>query len=112
MNQLQRDGDKTWDLGWVYTVIAGVLNVLVIYDALAGPAFRETKGSPQPEGPAGASEHLLAPADHDRGREPGLQRHPPRPLGPHPEEAWHWGFRMTSFLLTIGVILFALSTFL
>jgi hypothetical protein len=46
INQLQRDGDKTWDLGWVYTVIAGVLNVLVIYDALAGPAFRETKAAP------------------------------------------------------------------
>jgi hypothetical protein len=39
LNKLQRDGDKRWDLGWVYTVIAGVLNVLVIYDALAGPAF-------------------------------------------------------------------------
>ena len=25
----------------MYTVIAGVLNILVIYDALAGPAFRE-----------------------------------------------------------------------
>ena len=39
LNDLQRNGDKHWDLGWVYTVIAGVLNVLVIYDALAGPAF-------------------------------------------------------------------------
>lgn len=39
LNDLQRDDDKHWDLGWVYTVIAGVLNVLVIYDALAGPAF-------------------------------------------------------------------------
>jgi Family of unknown function (DUF6677) len=39
LNDLQRDSDKHWDLGWVYTVIAGVLNVLVIYDALAGPAF-------------------------------------------------------------------------
>ena len=39
LNELQRDGNKRWDLGWVYTVIAGVLNVLVIYDALAGPAF-------------------------------------------------------------------------
>jgi hypothetical protein len=46
LNDLQRDGDKHWDLGWVYTVIAGVLNVLVIYDALAGPAF----------GPAAAAE--------------------------------------------------------
>ena len=27
-------------------------------------------------------------------------------------EAVHWGFRMTTFLVTIGVILFCLSTFL
>src|SRR5262249_62102675 len=33
INDLQRDGDKTWDLGWICTVIAGVLNVLVINDA-------------------------------------------------------------------------------
>lgn len=51
INELNRDSDKTWDLGWVYTVIAGVLNVLVIYDALAGPAFRETR-APEPEGAA------------------------------------------------------------
>src|SRR5262249_10539405 len=31
--------DKTPDLGIMYTVIAGVLNILVIYDAYAGPAF-------------------------------------------------------------------------
>lgn len=30
---------RTIELGWVFTVIAGVLNILVIYDALAGPAF-------------------------------------------------------------------------
>lgn len=41
LNELQRNGNKRWDLGWVYTVIAGVLNMLVIYDALAGPMFRE-----------------------------------------------------------------------
>ncbi|HEX3150797.1 MAG TPA: DUF6677 family protein [Gemmataceae bacterium] len=51
INDLQRSEDKTWDLGWVYTVIAGVLNVLVIYDALAGPAFREVK-STTPQGAA------------------------------------------------------------
>lgn len=39
LNDLQRDGDKHWDLGWVYTVIAGVLNILVVYDAFAGPLF-------------------------------------------------------------------------
>jgi TM2 domain-containing membrane protein YozV len=47
INKLQQDGDKTWDLGWVYTVIAGVLNILVIYDAFAGPAFGEGEQSQQ-----------------------------------------------------------------
>ena len=41
LNELQRDGDKNWDLGWVFTVVAGVLNILVIYDALAGPLVKE-----------------------------------------------------------------------
>jgi hypothetical protein len=41
LNNLQRNGNKRWDLGWVYTVIAGVLNLLVIYDAFAGPMFRD-----------------------------------------------------------------------
>jgi hypothetical protein len=40
LNDYLREHDKTPDLGWVYTVIAGVLNILVIYDAFAGPAFR------------------------------------------------------------------------
>jgi hypothetical protein len=39
INELQIEGNKTFDLAWVYTVIAGVLNVLIIYDALAGPAL-------------------------------------------------------------------------
>jgi hypothetical protein len=47
LEELQTAGDKTWDLAWVYTVIAGVLNVMVIYDAFAGPAFvpRPTEAS-------------------------------------------------------------------
>jgi hypothetical protein len=45
LNELQTNGDKTWDLGWVFTVIAGVLNVLVIYDAFAGPAFKPEQES-------------------------------------------------------------------
>lgn len=52
INPLQRDSDKRWDLGWVYTVIAGVLNVLVIYDALAGPAFVTPFGKSHGEKPA------------------------------------------------------------
>lgn len=39
LNDLQRNTDKSWDLAWVMTVIAGVLNILVVYDAVAGPAF-------------------------------------------------------------------------
>lgn len=39
LNAVQTCNDKRMDLGWVYTVIAGVLNIMVIYDAFAGPAF-------------------------------------------------------------------------
>ena len=39
LNQQLRNSDKSPGLGWMYTVIAGVLNILVIYDALAGPAY-------------------------------------------------------------------------
>jgi hypothetical protein len=52
VNRLQRDGDKTWDLGWVYTVIAGVLNILVIYDAFAGAALAEVEARSSEEAPA------------------------------------------------------------
>lgn len=51
LNLLQTNGDKSWDLAWVFTVIAGALNVLVIYDALAGPAFQpELAGGRKPQG--------------------------------------------------------------
>ncbi len=50
LNKLQRDADKRWDLGWVFTVIAGVLNILVIYDALCGPVVRDDE--PKPAGGA------------------------------------------------------------
>jgi len=49
LNKFQQNSDKHWDLGWVYTVIAGVLNVLVIYDALAGPAFHSSRESDEKE---------------------------------------------------------------
>jgi hypothetical protein len=45
LNNALRDTDKTPDLGWVFTVIAGMLNILVIYDAFAGPAFPTRPGS-------------------------------------------------------------------
>jgi len=39
----KKSDDKLPELGWVYTVIAGVLNIMVIYDAVAGPAFHSRK---------------------------------------------------------------------
>jgi hypothetical protein len=43
LNAVNTSGDKIFELGWVYTVIAGVLNIMVIYDAFAGPAFPAKK---------------------------------------------------------------------
>jgi TM2 domain-containing membrane protein YozV len=52
INELERTHGKTRDIAWVYTVIAGVLNIMVIYDALAGPAFLVTpKGAGSPKDP-------------------------------------------------------------
>jgi hypothetical protein len=39
VNRFLVNADKTPDLGWVYTVVAGMLNLLVIYDAYSGPAM-------------------------------------------------------------------------
>jgi TM2 domain-containing membrane protein YozV len=46
LNAVNTYGDKLLELGWVYTVIAGVLNIMVIYDAVAGPAFLSRKINP------------------------------------------------------------------
>jgi hypothetical protein len=54
-NRIAREG-KLPDLGWVYTVVAGVLNLLVIYDAVAGPAFvaaAAARKPPVPHEPSG-----------------------------------------------------------
>jgi uncharacterized protein DUF6677 len=45
LNALNTTRGKELDLGWVYTVIAGVLNIMIIYDAMAGPAYLGTKGN-------------------------------------------------------------------
>lgn len=49
LNQFLQERDKLPDLGWAYTVIAGVLNLLVIYDAFAGPALGRTARTPPSE---------------------------------------------------------------
>ena len=53
-----RNHDKTPDVAWVYTVIAGVLNILVIYDAFAGPAYGRVSPEKK-EPPPGAGEVAL-----------------------------------------------------
>jgi hypothetical protein len=50
--QFAPDMGKRWDIGWVYTVIAGVLNILVIYDAWAGPVPLRRDEAPAPGGTA------------------------------------------------------------
>ena len=58
LNDLLRDSDKKPDLGWTYTVIAGVLNVLVIYDALSGAAFGAAARPAPPLAPAATPEKI------------------------------------------------------
>ena len=55
LNAILTNDDKTPDLGWVYTVIAGMLNILVIYDAVMGPAFVAQARRPEETGAAAAS---------------------------------------------------------
>lgn len=61
LNDIQRRASKRWDLGWVYTVIAGVLNLLVIYDAFAGAMFRDPPRESQSEGTEVAQRNPLNP---------------------------------------------------
>lgn len=37
LNQLQTQGTIVWELAWIFTVSAGLLNLLVAYDCYAGP---------------------------------------------------------------------------
>lgn len=53
LNAFLVNSDKTPDLGWVYTVVAGMLNILVIYDAYAGPLVPARPAPKKPDVPAG-----------------------------------------------------------
>jgi hypothetical protein len=39
LDRLHKRLNRFWELGTVYTMIAGLLNVLAIYDAWGGPAY-------------------------------------------------------------------------
>jgi len=43
-NVINNANDKRLELAWVFTVIAGVLNIMVIYDAVAGAAYATAGG--------------------------------------------------------------------
>ncbi len=47
--QMNAEMGRLWDIYWIYTVIAGALNILVIYDAYAGPV-QYKKSEKKPEG--------------------------------------------------------------
>jgi hypothetical protein len=79
LNDLQRNGNKRWDLGWVYTVIAGVLNLLVIYDAFAGPMFRDP--------PVSFEADEMEEANVKSAAKPAPPVPPPPPPAPQPAAA-------------------------
>ena len=56
LNLFLVNSDKTPDLGWVYTIVAGMLNILVIYDAYAGPLFVPTARPTSKDSPASKME--------------------------------------------------------
>ncbi len=43
LDNLQKDLNRYFELGTVYTLVAGLLNLLAIYDAWCGPVFAEAK---------------------------------------------------------------------
>ncbi len=47
--QVRSAENKDLDVGLIYTLAAGLLNLLVIYDAAAGPAFHDDKTKPEPK---------------------------------------------------------------
>jgi hypothetical protein len=51
-NALHPRYGKLVEIGALYTTIAGLLNILAIYDALDGPAHPETDPEPTPEAAA------------------------------------------------------------
>lgn len=53
LDEAQRRLARFFELGTVYTVIAGLLNILVIYDAWGGPAYGDDDEEPPDEAPPG-----------------------------------------------------------
>jgi hypothetical protein len=56
LNTLNKRLNRFFELGTVYTLVAGLLNILAIYDAWGGPVFPETKEKPEDETDDSAAE--------------------------------------------------------
>ncbi|MDR1958818.1 MAG: hypothetical protein LBQ54_07225 [Planctomycetaceae bacterium] len=48
LNQLIARMNRFFEIGTIYTVVAGLMNVLVIFDALRGPLYEEEKKNSKP----------------------------------------------------------------
>ncbi len=57
LDNLQKDLNRYFELGSVYTLVAGLLNVLAIYDAWRGPVFAEASDEDEED-------------EHDEEKEP------------------------------------------
>jgi len=86
LNKLQREGNKRWDLGWVYTVIAGVLNLLVIYDAFAGPMFRDPPKWAEGEEHEDSADAQAASPPRPKAAPPPSPHAPAVPVAPLPQQ--------------------------
>ena len=53
LDRLQKRLHRYWEFGTVYTMIAGLLNILAIYDAWGGPAFATAVKRDEDEEPGG-----------------------------------------------------------
>jgi hypothetical protein len=56
LDRLQKEMNRYFEFGTVYTMIAGLLNVLAIYDAWGGPVFPEAKNDEQDDDEAADGE--------------------------------------------------------
>lgn len=65
LDRLQKRLHRYWEFGTVYTMIAGLLNILAIYDAWGGPAFATVMPEKREEGGEGEA------SDDDKGSKGG-----------------------------------------
>jgi Family of unknown function (DUF6677) len=56
LDTLQKRLNRYWELGTVYTMIAGLLNILAIYDAWGGPAYSIAEKKDDDEKPDGGGD--------------------------------------------------------